>query len=385
MVAWWTGDNTTADFFNTSNGLNSSPVSFGTGEVGAGFTFDGLQYTHLQIPRTDLLESMTTAVSVEAWVRSSTLPGQFKYIFSKVASNDAASYALYTGFGGGLTFYISNGPNFFFSPAASTTIWDGNWHFVVGTFDSSFMHLYVDGQEVGGGTAAPNASIGYAVSAPNDAYVGTFNGDAAFSFAGQVDEVAVSNRALAPSEIQAVFNAGSAGMCKSVAPILTGTKGKGYWQNKNGQGIIASGASTSGVCNSGAWLRQYAPFQDLSSTSSCSQVASYVLNVVQGGANMNAKLKAQMLATALSTYFSDPNLGGNKVGATNPIGGVAINIGGASVAFGGATKLTVSQMLAYAASQSVPGGAIWYGNVKAVQEQAKDTFEGVNSGTAFAP
>ena len=387
MVAWWTGDNTTTDFLGTSNGLNSSPVSFATGKVGAAFSFDGLQYTYLQVPRTDTLESMTMALSVEAWVHS-TAPGSFKYIFSKGASDQGASYALYTGLGGGLIFYISDGQNFFLSPEASASVWDGNWHHVVGTFDGSLVHLYVDGQEVGGGTPAPGVSISYGLSITNDVFIGTFNGDGAFSFPGQVDEVVVFSRALGLSEIQAIFNAGSAGMCKVVTPIFTGARGMGFWQNKNGQGMISGGASTSGVCKSGTWLRQYAPFQDLSATASCSQVATYAYNVVKGatsGSNMNAKLKAQMLATAMSTYFSDPALGGNKIGAPTPMGGVAINVSGASVAFGGATSLTISQMLAYAASQSVPGGSIWYGNVKAVQEPAKNMFDSINSGTAFAP
>ena len=38
-----------------------------------------------------------------------------------------------------------------------------------------------------------------------------------------------------------------------------------------------------------------------------------------------------------------------------------------SPAFGGASSMTVSQMLAYAASQSNVGGSMWYGNVKATQ------------------
>jgi len=37
-------------------------------------------------------------------------------------------------------------------------------------------------------------------------------------------------------------------------------------------------------------------------------------------------LKAQMLATALDVYFSDLALGGNKMGAVAPIGGVAIDL-----------------------------------------------------------
>ena len=192
-------------------------------------------------------------------------------------------------------------------------------------------------------------------------------------------------------------------------PAQTGALSMGFWQNTNGQKIITGGSSTGGVCNSGTWLRQYNPFQDLSSTATCSQVATYVYNIVKAanasGSSMNAMLKAQMLATALDVYFSDPALGGNKIKAPNPIGGVKIDLtmicrmidgsGGTatcsgtfenvSSAFGGATSLTVSQTLAYAASQSNTGGSTWYGNVKATQVLAKDAFDAINNQVALAP
>jgi hypothetical protein len=56
-----------------------------------------------------------------------------------------------------------------------------------------------------------------------------------------------------------------------------------------------------------------------------------------------------------------------------------------SAAFGGATKLTVSQMLAYAASQSNVGGSAWYGQVKATQGLAKDAFDAINNQAASSP
>ena len=54
-----------------------------------------------------------------------------------------------------------------------------------------------------------------------------------------------------------------------------------------------------------------------------------------------------------------------------------------SSAFGGATSMTVSQMLAYAASQSNSGGSLWYGNVKSTQELAKNAFDAINNEVAF--
>src|SRR5207245_8367033 len=109
------------------------------------------------------------------------------------------------------------------------------------------------------------------------------------------------------------------------------------------------------------------------------------------GASMNSMLKAQMLATALDVYFSDPALGGNKVGATNgPIGAFDIDLThiwgnqNSSGGFGGATHMTVNQMLAFAASQSNAGGTLWYGQVKTTQEKAKNAFDSINNETAFS-
>ena len=191
----------------------------------------------------------------------------------------------------------------------------------------------------------------------------------------------------------------SSSQAVNICNTATGALTMGFWQNKNGQGIIARGGTTAGVCHSGAWLRQYAPFQDLSATATCSNVAAYATTLIKAasarGAAMNAMLKAQMLATALDVYFSDPALGGNQIGATTPVGGVRIDltsvnkpIGSAtfentSAAFGGASSLTVLELLAFAANQSSAGGASWYGQVKAVQELAKDTFDAINNAVAW--
>jgi hypothetical protein len=204
---------------------------------------------------------------------------------------------------------------------------------------------------------------------------------------------------------------GSASQTVTVCgPAKTGALTMGFWQNPNGQSIISTGPSTSGVCNSGTWLRQYAPYQDLSATAKCSAVASYVYKVIKvakctnSTSTCNSMLKAQMLATALDVYFSDPALGGNKIAAPHPLGAVSIDLtkvckmidasGGTatcpgtfesvSSAFGGATALTVSQMLAYAASQSNVGGTAWYGQVKATQVLAKDAFDAINNQVAFS-
>ena len=187
---------------------------------------------------------------------------------------------------------------------------------------------------------------------------------------------------------------------KVCGPINLGGKTIGFWQNKNGQDIIKKAGVLTGTttCKLTPWLRGFAPFQDLSASASCTIVASYAYNIIKAanssGASMNAMLKAQMLATALDVYFSNPALGGNKIGAPVPIGGVTVDLTwvkagtgyqNVSGAFGGATSLTVSQMLAYAASQSNLGGSMWYANVKTTQEKAKNAFDAINNSWVFAP
>ena len=175
--------------------------------------------------------------------------------------------------------------------------------------------------------------------------------------------------------------------------INSGARTIGFWQNKNGQKIIKNYFEGTGGTSLDNYLRGYNPFKDLTSTTG-SGIATYVYNVIKSAnsskASMNAMLKAQMLATALDVYFSDPSLGGNRIDAPVPIGGLNIDLTNiynenVSGAFGGAASLTVSELLDYAASQSNDGGSMWYGNVKATQELAKDTFDAINNQVASAP
>src|SRR5262249_31499654 len=100
---------------------------------------------------------------------------------------------------------------------------------------------------------------------------------------------------------------------------------------------------------------------------------------------------------------SDPTLGGNLIGAATPLEMVKIDLTQvaqmidsatgslcscnrydvSALSFGGNRSLTVAAILTYAASQSNPGGSIWYGQNKTVQQGAKDTFDEINNQVAF--
>jgi hypothetical protein len=145
----------------------------------------------------------------------------------------------------------------------------------------------------------------------------------------------------------------------------------GYWQNKNGQAAISK--APAGL---GSYLYGFAPFKDLTGAASATnaQVASYFLSVfsaANASGNGAPMLKAQMLATALDAYLWQ------QIGAPAPIGAATINTSAWSSAFGGATSMTVSQMLSYAAGQWNSGNP--YGGNKTLTTTAISAFNAINN------
>src|SRR5207244_2453265 len=131
---------------------------------------------------------------------------------------DTCSQASYSfnnaGTGGGLAFDVNIGGALVRSPFSSISVFDGNWHHVAGTYNGSFVRLYVDGVQVGSGTAA-SGPIKYNLPTTNDLTFGRFNGTCVLGYSGLLDEIEIFSRALTPAEIQSIFNADSAGKCRT--------------------------------------------------------------------------------------------------------------------------------------------------------------------------
>jgi hypothetical protein len=196
----------------------------------------------------------------------------------------------------------------------------------------------------------------------------------------------------------------------------------GYWQNKNGQTIIANYSGT--ACASlRTWLSQFHAFSDISSRTTCGSspslgaksstgVTGYVYDVVKAAVctssskTCNSMLKAQMLATALDVYFSDSTLGGNRIGAPSAIGskhidltkictmidstngtatcsGTYVNV---SAQFNNTSCMTVMAMLQWqnTSDPAVDAGLVWYGQNKTYQVNAKNAFDSINNQVDFA-
>ena len=154
---------------------------------GAALDFDGSAY--VSIDDTGTLEPAKLAV--DAWVKRSGSPGRWRYVLSKgsLACNRSA-YGLYSGWSGGMAFYVSSATEYTVSPEVSpSVVWDGAWHHVIGSYDGDRVRLWIDGSQVGAGTAT-SAPISYA-NGTRGVFIGSYRGSCDLEFSGSIDDVTV--------------------------------------------------------------------------------------------------------------------------------------------------------------------------------------------------
>jgi len=231
-----TGTTVTDNSGNGHDGTLSGGVTWIAGQPGFGsaLSFGGGMVTVPSVTTNSSLEPHN-AVSVSAWVEASGNPGAYKYLLAKGATSNAASYALYTGASGGIQFYVaSDATHFVASPAADPgSVWDGKWHLVVGTWDGSTVRLYLDGNQVGGGTSF-SGPINYN---PGTAlYIGSYPLCVDPEFPGDIDEVGVWDEALSQSDVFSLLS----------GPYEPPSGGGGGFGGGSGGGGSAGGGSAGG-------------------------------------------------------------------------------------------------------------------------------------------
>lgn len=186
-----------------TNILNNASGKFGNMGVFASASSDEILITD----HNDM--KPTGQFTVGAWINTSTT-STYKTIFSSWA----AASSKY----GGIHFYISNGNQIainsgkntgttlatdFQASTGTTNICDGNWHFVIGSWDSSYLNVYVDGK-LEKSTAWANAP---AYQATNYVSIGScYNPTKSYLMNGSLDDVFLINgKALSDDEIEMLY------------------------------------------------------------------------------------------------------------------------------------------------------------------------------------
>lgn len=219
LAARWRGEsNTNDDSGNAYNGTAIGSLAYAPGKHGMAFLMNG-STTEVQVNDGDALWP-AASVSVEAWVKTATAPGQLVMKYQCAGSCPTNSYAYYS-----LRIDDNGNPVFELRSDATANgnnvtdtvhhVSDGNWHYLVGVRDvpGSQLLLYVDGA-VAGTMTLPAENLGAMTNTDSETdYVtlgaGTIGGTSTITapLSGALDDVAIYKSALTPAQVAAIYAA----------------------------------------------------------------------------------------------------------------------------------------------------------------------------------
>ncbi len=226
MLSWWPGEGSAEDVKGTNDGTLQNGTTFAAGKVGQAFSFDGVDdYVSFGSSAGNF---GTGDFTVDFWIKTNAT--RIEGVMGKrpVCTHDNFWDSR---IGGG---YINieldqdNAGTGHMSVVATQPVNDGNFHHVAFVRQGQAVSIYIDGVL----DVSEEASIDHNLSNFADLNVGKssctgFDGTNFFS--GQLDEIALYDRALSDEEIWAIFDA--------TAPRVTGTapanKATGIARNTN--------------------------------------------------------------------------------------------------------------------------------------------------------
>jgi len=232
LVGWWPGDGNAGDMVDGHPGTLVNGATFAPGKVAQAFSIPQ-PGAAVAIPSNSAIDfERTQPFSIDAWVRTADLgtePDGFFTIFEKgefgFPPDGAPSYGLaLRPRMGNIDVWLQGSNN------RSRIYWRGpvgvdvtGWHHYAMTYDGtsrwSGVRVYLDGRQLVPTYAENSLSTSIRSSSPGTIGAG-FSYQVTEQFvAGFVDEVDMFNRVLSQSEIQAIYNAGSAGKCKGQTDI----------------------------------------------------------------------------------------------------------------------------------------------------------------------
>ena len=221
LVSWWRAEGNAADATGTNTGVLQNGTAFAGGEVGQGFRLDGVD-DFISVPASASLNvGINSGLTIEWWMRPDNISVQ-QVIAEWNNGSGGVGMHLWHSIGalGGLGSIYANlidtsGRDHYLATAAGVLTLSNLCHVAL-TYDkaSGVGKIFLNG------TTAASANLGsFTPLTSYSLYLGArFSGQGAgANYRGLLDEVSLYNRALATNEIQAIYNAGSAGKC--TAPV----------------------------------------------------------------------------------------------------------------------------------------------------------------------
>lgn len=261
LVSWYPGDGNALDVRSRNNATLQTGATFGAGEAGQAFSLNGAG-GFVSAPNDPTLNFGTGPFTIETWVKFNSTAGEQIILEKYVETLDASStgYTLTKTGGNSILLALSGGA--FFS-TFSQPLFANTWYHIAATRDSgNVILIYLNGANIGASQPLFGQNVNSTCTLKlghrgNPTDTPGSNDTRIFDLNGSIDEAAVYNRVLSQSEIQAIFNAGTAGKCKPTATVPP--SGQVGWWPGDGSADDISGNANNGSLNNGAG---FAPAED---------------------------------------------------------------------------------------------------------------------------
>ena len=226
-LSWWTAGGTTNDAIWTNHATLHSGATYGPGEVGQAFSLNGTN-AYVSAPDNDAWAfSGGGDFTIELWANFRTWHSNSITVPEVVfVGNDEGGYNVNKWFfalgGGQLTFHVNTdelGPQFLVN--ASFAPQTNRWYHLAVVRSESDLTIYTNGVAAGGDEIdfdIPNPAAPLTIGEAEG--IGYLN--------GLIDEATIYSRALAASEIQAIYDADGAGKYNPNC-VNPSTNAIGWW------------------------------------------------------------------------------------------------------------------------------------------------------------
>ena len=273
IMAWWPGESNAVDIIGGNNGVLTNGVGFTNAKVGTGFAFNGGS-NYMQLPENLFPLPDGQPFSIELWFE--TAAG------GVILEHQAGAPFGYPGGGWVPDMYVGTDGNLyvqlfwdgaFDQMSTSTPVNDGNFHHLAVTYDGTNEVGYLDGADIGvkrfqySGTSYFSCQFGTGYTAGWPAGNGGW-----FTFNGIIDQPSLYSNALTAAQVQSIYNAGSAGKCMNLPPVIVAQPAS--------QTVVAGGTADFAVSTTGPSGLTYQWIEDATAVANATNAACLLTNGV---------------------------------------------------------------------------------------------------------
>ncbi len=334
LVGWWTGDGNAVDIAGNNPGTLQDGATYGNGEVGQAFSFAG----------------SGAAVLVNSPVYSPTAGTLMFWFMPTGAGSLTGSYdgtnrtpGLAVDTNGNLSWEFGN-----LSAQVLGQVSLNKWSHVALTYSSSnsqvTVNVYLNGNLAAGAIASQNSSW-----YPQLAF-GAYLGAQKPSFAGLMDEVAIFNQALSAQQIQQIYNAFNAGMCKPTLESIAVTPANPSVAIGQNQQFVATGLYADGST------------QDLTSSVSWSSSQPAVAAITSAGLSSGLSGGSTTITAALGSISASVTLSVNPLALVS----IAVTPGNPSIALGTNQQFAATGTYVDGSTLDLKASATWSSSTPSV-------------------